>query len=232
MSVVDTSQKIAFDMTRDSAFSYRCNACSRCCHHKGIRVGPYEILRLARFLGLTTTDFIARHTEAGGTMLRASNVDGACVFLTPQGCGVHPDRPLVCRIYPLGRTVDGDGEERFGHLAPHPQTAGVYGTSATVADYIEQQQLAPYFRTSDRYAALYTRMLGLLASVDAEEFEQIEARRDELAETEPGIAISDWIDIDRTVAEFCKARGRALPVGIDDTFNMHIEAVEAWLEAL
>src|SRR5450759_4005289 len=122
MAYTDTFDEIDFNLERASPFSYRCNACSRCCHHKGIRVGPYEILRLSRRLGMTTTDFIAQHTEAGGTILRSSDEnDSACIFLTPKGCGVHPDRPVVCRIYPLARWLDPEGRESFGHMTPHPE---------------------------------------------------------------------------------------------------------------
>ena len=66
-----------------------------------------------------------------------------CVFLGPRGCTVHPDRPLACRIYPLARWVAPDGDESFGHLEPHPQTAGLYGTRGTVDDYLTSQGLPP-----------------------------------------------------------------------------------------
>jgi Fe-S-cluster containining protein len=71
---------------------------------------------------LSTTEFLERNTEAGGTVLR-SNENGNCVFLGEHGCTVHPDRPLACRIYPLARWALADGEESFGHLSPHPQTS-------------------------------------------------------------------------------------------------------------
>jgi hypothetical protein len=70
MPYKDTLADVDYALPRDGAFSYRCNACSRCCHNKAIRVGPYEILRLARRLGMTTTESIEQHTEAGGTVLR------------------------------------------------------------------------------------------------------------------------------------------------------------------
>ena len=40
----DLVSRVDFDMHRDSAFSYTCHACNRCCHNKAIRVNPYEIL--------------------------------------------------------------------------------------------------------------------------------------------------------------------------------------------
>jgi Fe-S-cluster containining protein len=81
-----------------SPFSYTCNQCSRCCYNKRIQVNPYEVARLARNKGLSTTDLIAQYFEPGTPHLDNQS-GGACVFLTDQGCGVHADRPLVCRIY-------------------------------------------------------------------------------------------------------------------------------------
>lgn len=233
MGYIDTFDQIDFNLERTGPFSYRCNACSRCCHHKVIRVGAYEILRLARHLGMTTTDFITRHTEAGGTVLRTSaENDRACIFLTPRGCGVHPDRPLVCRIYPLARWVDAEGRESFGQMAPHPETAGIYGTGATVADFLDQQGIAPYFDMSDRYNAVYRRMVDVLESLEPEELDRRADRREAIDKTEPGVAASPWIDIDLTVTEFCKANARPVPADIEGAVAVHIEAIEAWIASL
>ena len=96
-------------------------------------------------------------------MLQTREDDRGCaVFLGPRGCTVHPDRPLACRIYPLARWVSPEGDESFGNLQPHPQTAGVYGTSGTVADYLAAQGLAPYFAMGDRYGELYDRMVAIM----------------------------------------------------------------------
>jgi Fe-S-cluster containining protein len=180
MAYEDTLAQVKYDLKRESAFSYQCNACSRCCHNKTIRITPYEILRLARRLGISTTDFITRHTEAGGTVLRTRDDDWACIFLSERGCGVHPDRPLACRLYPLARWIDPDGTESFGHLTPHPNTAGIYGVSGTVARYLEGQGVGPFFAMGDRYGALYQRMVDVLESLDPEELGRRAARRDDV----------------------------------------------------
>jgi Fe-S-cluster containining protein len=94
------------------AFSYEYKRCLRCCTGKRIRVNPYEVFRLARHLGTSTTDFLARYTIEGGTEL-ARTGDERCVLLGESGCSVHPDRPLVCRLYPLGRHVKGGEPDRY-----------------------------------------------------------------------------------------------------------------------
>ncbi len=215
---------MVLDQERGSPFSYTCNACNRCCYGKAIRVGPYEVVRLARNRGLSTTEFLAHYTEAGGTTLRV-RPDGACVFLGPEGCGVHPDRPLACRLYPLGRKVEADGEERFGHLPPHPQTAGVYGTQGTVGDYLRAQGVERYFEASDRYAALYVRMVALLSQLADGGGATAPASADE-AEVAP------WLDVDAAVAIYCREHGLASPTTVDETIALHIRAVDAWLERL
>jgi Fe-S-cluster containining protein len=72
---------------------------------------PLDVLRLARRLGMTTGEFLDRHTLTPVTkdlhlpvlMLRMDPASGnKCPFVSPQGCGVYEDRPWSCRMYPIG----------------------------------------------------------------------------------------------------------------------------------
>jgi Fe-S-cluster containining protein len=229
MAYGDLVSCVDFDMQRESAFSYACQACKHCCRNKAIRVSPYEILRLARYLGLSTTEFIAGHTEAGGTVLR-SKENGNCGFLNESGCGVHPDRPLACRIYPLARWVAADGEETFGHMTPHPQTAGVYGKAGTVQGYLDDQGLAPFFDMSERYGKLYQRMVDVLEKLDPDELDRRPERRAAVDELAAGTIASMWVDIEATIADSSTSIGDE--VSIDKAIDRHIKAIEAWLGEL
>lgn len=230
MTYGDLVSRVDFDMKRDSVFSYACHACNRCCRNKAIRVSPYEILRLARYLGLSTTEFIERHTEAGGTVLRAKE-NGDCGFLGEKGCSVHPDRPLACRIYPLARWVTPDGAESFGHLTPHPKTEGRYGKSGTVQDYLDHQQLAPFFEMSDRYGKLYQRMVALLEKLDPDELDRRAERRAAIDELPAGTLASMWVDVDATIAS-ANESSHDLRNNVEQMIDCHIGAVEAWLDSL
>jgi Fe-S-cluster containining protein len=227
MTYGDLVSHVKFDMECDSPFSYACHACNRCCRNKAIRVSPYEILRLARYLCMSTMQFVENHTEAGGTVLRPKK-NGDCGFLGERGCGVHPDRPLVCRIYPLARWVSPDGEESFGHLTPHPKTEGVYGISGTVQDYLDHQQLARFFEMSERYGTLYQKTVDVLEKLDPEELDRRSDRRAAIDELPAGTLASMWVDIDATngMSSF-SSDGSAL--GIDEAVAGHIGAIEAWL---
>ncbi len=100
------------NLDRETPFAFSCMRCLACCRDKKIQVNPYEIARLARNRKLATSDFIDQYTiDAGG--FRKWDEKGYCVFLDSQGCSVHEDRPLVCRLYPLARHVNNNLDESF-----------------------------------------------------------------------------------------------------------------------
>ncbi|WP_412061851.1 YkgJ family cysteine cluster protein [Rubrivirga sp. IMCC45206] len=147
---------------RSDAFAYTCHGCARCCHHKGIRVGPYEAARLAAVLGTTTTAVLARDVDPASGTLRQRD-DGACVYLAEGRCTVHAGRPLACRLYPLGWVGTVEDAEVFVELAPLPESAGQYGGVGTVAAYLDHQGTAPYERRAADYAAVARRVAAALA---------------------------------------------------------------------
>lgn len=83
---------------------------NECCKNIDIQLTPYDILRLKRRLGLSSSEFVARYTlpfemdghGMPGLKLATQPGTTACVFLTEAGCGVYEDRPAACRYYALG----------------------------------------------------------------------------------------------------------------------------------
>jgi Fe-S-cluster containining protein len=216
--------------TRDSAFSYTCHACSRCCHDKIIQLNPYEVARLAENRGVSTTEFVTRYTEKNGTVLRRVE-DGACVFLMPQGCGVHQDRPLVCRLYPLGRHMSAEGEEHFSEAIPHPQTEGEYGTNGTVEEFLTRQGAHPFIEAVERYVELVDSMTAALSTKvgsDAQLRQDVQTVVDELTQG-PDQGVPDWLDMDRVVESYCVRRELPVPTDVPSKMRLHIQAIEEWL---
>ncbi len=195
-------------LTRASAFSYACHACNRCCRNYRIRVNPFEVTALARFLGLNTTGFLAGYVDSDQSLKQTA--DGSCIFRSDAGCRVHPARPLVCRLYPLGRRVEFDGDERFFHLRPHPESPGEYGQAGTVGDYLAGQGAMPFIDAADRYLSLYQRLAEALGALG-----------DEGGTAEPLDATPALLDPDRLLGD----------EGLDpqQTMVRHIAAVDDWL---
>ena len=208
---------------RREAFGYDCHRCLRCCHHKVIQLNPYEVARLARNRGQTTTEFRAASTLDGAGVVLAQTADGACVFLGNEGCTVHPDRPLVCRLYPLGRHVNLDGEERFSRVMPHPQSEGEYHTRGTIADFLESQGAGPFMEAADEYLAWMARALEALRS---ETGQTPQLRKN--AEGDD----ARLLDMDAAIHDHCSSEGLSEPADIEARKRLHLSILHQQLETL
>ena len=99
-----------------------CVGCSDCCRGMGesIILDPYDAFRLSVGLGRPFADFLEKEVElhvVDGVILPNLRMRGegeACAFLDGQGrCGIHPYRPGICRIFPLGRYYENGGFRYF-----------------------------------------------------------------------------------------------------------------------
>ncbi len=112
----------------ESPFRFHCHpglACfNQCCREATIILSPYDLLRLSRALGLTTGEFLRRHTrreaEASSRLplvLVKPGRSGGCPFLGEAGCTVYGDRPAACRLFPLTQgselTAEGVADHHF-----------------------------------------------------------------------------------------------------------------------
>ena len=217
--------------TRQSAFSYECRACGRCCRDKRIPVNPYEVARLAAYLGIGTTAFIDGYTE-GGTALKVRE-DVTCVFLDGHGCAVHADRPLVCRLYPLGLLTTPAGEAVV-ELEAQPGSEGVRGENGTVAAFLEAQGVAPFLDAARRYHGALDRLVAALTSAcgpdGAAEALTGDAAAGVTAATatpdgDAAIADPEILDVDAALAVLAR-RGLAVPDTLDERVALHLACIE------
>ena len=217
-------------LSRRTPFSFSCARCCRCCRDKIIRLNPFETARLSRNLGMSTTRFLRDHTDAGGTSLRRKP-DGTCPFLSSDGCAVHPDRPLVCRLYPLGRHVAGDGGESFSRSVLEPGCEGGLGRKGSVQGYLDTQGAGPFIEAVDRYLALSGKMIR-----------ELERRSDANPATAEQIAAdcvaplagsrgprTRWLDTDPVVRRYCVTRGLPVPDDPEGKMALHVLALEEML---
>ncbi len=99
-----------------------CRGCSACCRGMGssIVLDPLDVWRLGQYLHLPFDRMLERQIElnmADGVILPNLKMDGPeeqCVFLSEEGrCKIHPARPGICRIFPLGRYYENHGFQYF-----------------------------------------------------------------------------------------------------------------------
>ncbi len=143
-----------------SELRFRCHkgiSCfNACCKQADITLTPYDILRLKDRLGKSFSEFIKDHTVpfqmdqdgVPGIKLRTDN-DGACLFVTEEGCSVYPDRPTSCRYYPLGhmamRKAGVSEEETHYFLVKEDHCKGHEEDQVlTVQEYLHDQETGLY----------------------------------------------------------------------------------------
>ncbi|MEJ1354514.1 MAG: YkgJ family cysteine cluster protein [Candidatus Sedimenticola sp. (ex Thyasira tokunagai)] len=80
-----------------------------CCKRADVTLTPYDVIRMKEHFGMSSGDFLKAHTvpfemdQQGmpGIKMRTDD-EGACLFVTDEGCSIYEDRPTACRYYPLG----------------------------------------------------------------------------------------------------------------------------------
>lgn len=100
-----------------------CAGCSACCHEMGdtIILDPYDIWQLTGNLHCTFEQLMGEGKIAlsvyDGVILPHLRLEGpqeGCLFRNEAGrCSIHPFRPGMCRLFPLGRIY---GEESFRYF--------------------------------------------------------------------------------------------------------------------
>jgi Fe-S-cluster containining protein len=138
---LDAGDGLRFDLGRESRFFFKCQRCRACCNNKRIVPDESETARLAGHLGISPERLRDRFLDADGAIRLKPN--GDCAFLDERGCGIHPARPQVCRLFPLGLIRDEEGRERFSLMPLHPDCVGYLGEDETVASYLASEGVDP-----------------------------------------------------------------------------------------
>jgi len=152
----------------DETFRFACSpavACfNECCRDLNQFLYPYDILRLKKRLGLSSSDFLQRYTiqhigpETGLPVVAFKAVNDerlTCPFVTAKGCHVYPDRPASCRTYPLMRAVSRNREtgkiSEYFMLLKEPHCFGFDASSSqSVQQWINSQEAGIYNHFNDQ----------------------------------------------------------------------------------
>jgi Fe-S-cluster containining protein len=149
---------------------------NECCQDVTIFLGPYDVMRLRRELGLSAQDFLGKHTTVltkEGQLIPLVNLkmreeDKRCPFVTEEGCSVYRSRPWACRMFPLDVSPDGKG---FGLLIGDDRCKGLKEPAEQpVRDYLNDQGTPKYQVMDD--------LLGEL--INDERFKQLDIENEQV----------------------------------------------------
>ena len=145
----------------DAVIQFRCHkdidCFNACCKNIDIMLTPYDILRLKKRLGITSTEFLRQYTEpfefgrgsVGGVKYKPKEGTNECQFVTEEGCSVYEDRPTACRYYPVGLLSTRRQDENFDRasyaLVQEDHCHGHFeDRKLTIDEYREEQGLEDY----------------------------------------------------------------------------------------
>ena len=211
-------------LLQDSPFSYVCHRCTHCCRRFQIPLTPFDLLRLADYFGMTTTDVIEQHLDDNSSLQRRK--DGACKFLSAEGCAAHGGRPLVCRMYPLVRNVT-ENREWFSVLEPVPDSSAVWGMEGTVAGYLEAQGALPSIEGYNMYSRLHYRIEQRFRQALAGAASTGKAK---LQALNLGLSPRSILDPDPSIQEYCNHHDLLVPSTLRHKAACHVMAIEEWAD--
>lgn len=99
-------------LDRQDSFVFSCDRCGKCCRDRDdILLSAHDLNRMARYLNMSCAEFFKAycdwHIGADSALpimrLRPKSYRKTCPLLGKEGCKVHPVKPTVCALFPLGR---------------------------------------------------------------------------------------------------------------------------------
>ena len=153
-----------------------CKGCCDCCKGMGssIVLDPYDVHRLTGHLNRSFESLIGDALEltvVDGLILPCLAMKGeeeACTFLNEEGrCSIHPYRPGICRIFPLGRIYEEDG---FSYFLQTKECSHFQRTKVKVKKWIDTPNLEQYdafiMKWHNLVVTLREQVAELMASED------------------------------------------------------------------
>ncbi|MFZ5595983.1 MAG: YkgJ family cysteine cluster protein [Bacillota bacterium] len=151
----------------DDRFCFDCHrglSCfGQCCRDINIFLTPYDVIRLKKRMGISSTEFLRDYTEELNLpgmafpviFLKMKEDDLKCPFVTEKGCSVYEERPWSCRMAPVDMAGPGtyrmafDGEKCLGLNG---------GKEWTVREWMGAQDMEIYERVESGFKDIPARV--------------------------------------------------------------------------
>ncbi len=138
-----------------------CTREGSCCHGNQVLLNPWELALLASQNKLTTKDFKNTFTEDGGIRLKFNGKENkylkkSCSLYSEEiGCSSHENRPLACRLFPIGRQIQENKSayffegEQFPCFKECPNVTNL--KSLKLEEYLKGQKIKNHEYAQDAY---------------------------------------------------------------------------------
>lgn len=143
-----------FSIGIDDSFNFKCRSCGKCCRNRhDILLNPRDLFRISMHLELLPRDVVAKYCEtyigpdSRIPIVRLLPVGGnnRCPFLVDKRCQVHPVKPAVCALFPLGRVLKSPESDMVPGVEPmtmqyiiNPVDCGAKRKQQTVREWLDK----------------------------------------------------------------------------------------------
>lgn len=146
----------------DDTIDFECADCGECCKNvRNIILNPLDIFRIAQYMELSNKELIAQYCEqyvANNSKLLVTRVkpSAVCPFLKDSRCGINTVKPIICKLYPMGRIQMGENELIY---FLQNVTCGQRGKPIKLRDWLKNQGVTD----DDAFGKLWRDIIVLLA---------------------------------------------------------------------
>ena len=165
------------------AFQFRCHpevSCfTDCCQNINIVLTPYDVLRMKTGLGITSEEFLDKHTiiipKEGKLLpvviLKLNEDDKRCPFVAKEeGCKIYDDRPWPCRMYPL--TMNNDGT--YSLITDSSRCKGLEEADTNkVIEWLHTQKIEEYDELNEFLSSLTIQLEAQKLNIENPQIQQM-----------------------------------------------------------
>ncbi len=163
-------------------FQFRCHpgvSCfTNCCRDINIVLTPYDAVRMKNALGISSEEFIDKHTiiipKEGRlipvVLLKMNEDDKKCPFVSADGCRIYSDRPWPCRMYPL--TLNDDGT--YSMITDTSRCKGLEEKDTNkIIDWLYTQEIEEYDELNEFLSSLTIQLQSQNLNIENHQIQQM-----------------------------------------------------------
>jgi len=161
-------------LTKKQLLPLTCTRSGTCCHGNQVHLNPWELAIISKEKGLSPSNFFDEFVQDGTSLKFNGDKDyrglSACsLYNSSFGCSVHLGRPLVCRLFPLGRSIQHGEVQYFFEGTNFPCLNGCEAVlnlpQMDVNSYLIEQNTSEFERAQDAYLEVVQHIADIAFSL-------------------------------------------------------------------
>lgn len=166
---------------KEDTFAFGCNRCGSCCREReDILLTPLDLFKIAKYLNMNIQLILIDYCEAYEgpdskvpiVRIKPREYRRTCPFAKKEGCLIHPVKPAVCALFPLGRMTDARTNE-FTYFM-QPVSCGNKKQVQTVRQWLDGFSMLE----EESFTVMWHQKVGELSEILREIYNRISINHD------------------------------------------------------